>query len=165
MPKLTTTDLIHYHAHLARARFGSDDEEIRDLARSGETPIEGLSPSTVRSLLNLAGRVLEISDFVTSQASRILTSMEEDLPGSEIEQIRDSVAEALYSDFDFGHSVETQNGWSTGTDRLTRQVFLDVGAQDTHMVEFGLRFSPSSAEVIAYGTDIDAPAPTEGPEL
>lgn len=166
MSRMSTSDLIRYHAHLARAKHGPLEDAVRDVANSGERPDPGVRPETMRSLAATAQRILDMSDLVTTHARWILRSAEEALTATEIEQVRDGVAESLYGEFDFGHPVETQNGWDRdGADRMSRPVFLDIGGPETVQVEFGLRFAQGSAEVLAYGTDIDAPAPADTPEI
>lgn len=167
MPALSTFDMTRYHSNLARARRLMAGGEVHALANPQGAPLTGVPAATRQLLREAAGSLLVLTDLVTEESRTFLRKHEEALIPSQIDRIREAVAEDLYVDFDFGHPVETQNGWNHGHDRLTRPVFLDIGAADTVQVEFGLRFAPGSAEVLAYGTDIDAAAPTltDTPEI
>lgn len=162
MPTMSTFDMTRYHSNLARAKRIMAEGEVHALAQA-EGPIEGFDPETLRAA---AKQLLSLTDLVVEESGIILRMHEREFGPARIEKIRQALAEDLYVDFNFGHRVETQNGWDhDGIDRMSRPVFLDVGGPETVQVEFGLRFAPGSAEVLAYGTDIDTPAPADEPGL
>lgn len=160
MPGLSTFDMTRYHSNLARARRLMADGDVHALANPQGTSLTGVPAAAKQLLREAAARLLVLTDLVTEESQTFLRKHEEALIPSQIDRIREALAEDLYVDFDFGHPVETQNGWDRdGTNRMSRPVFLNIGGPETVQVEFGLRFAPGSAEVLAYGTDIDEPAP------